>query len=224
MLQYFAASLRVPKKSPFEENGYHGFPRSKVAITPTQWFCTFFVWGFWGLSTPLGYKTPQSLWKTINLRGFLRFVCWQEAHHGSCVCRDRCKGPCKEHCNEAGGTRYRPEDCHFEKAPKIHKIRLLFFSQTAMKGPTCCREKTTFFVMRNFTIWRWHVYCVGWGLGTYVLSHAGEFPGIQSNKANLRNPVKNLVDFTILDFRMVPVNGKSNERFFPQWFGCNQNH
>lgn len=24
----------------------------------------------------------------------------EEAHHGSCVCRDRCKGPCKEHCNE----------------------------------------------------------------------------------------------------------------------------
>ena len=47
------------------------------------------------------------------------------------------------------------------------------------------------------------------------LSHAGEFPGIQSNKANLRNPVKNLVDFTILDFRMVPANGKSNKRFFP---------
>ncbi len=39
-------------------------------------------------------------------------------------------------------------------------------------------------------------------------------------------PVGNLVDFTItiLDFSMVPVHGKSNERFFTQWFGCNLNH
>lgn len=144
MLQYFAASLRVPKKSPFEENGYHGFPRSKVATTPTQWFCPFFVWGFWGLSTPLGYKTPQSLWKTINLRGFLRFVCWQEAHHGSCVCRDRCKGPCKEHCNEAGGPDTVLRIVTSKRPQKSTRSAYYFFHKLPWKVPHVVEKKQPF--------------------------------------------------------------------------------
>lgn len=95
------------------------------------------------------------------------------------------------------------EDRHFKEAQKSTRSAYYISSQTAMKCPTCCREKTAFFVMRNYQKFDADMFIVldeDWE--PMLLSHAGELPGIQSNKANLRNPVKNLVDFTILDFRM----------------------